>query len=153
MPTYQYKALTRSGQMVKNTVSGISKSELVNKLKANDLTPINIQQAITFMNKDKYRARKHKTVDSVLKNSTISEGESKLQVIKTSLLGPQKITKRDVMVFTQSFLLLKKAQFNNIHALNTVIQSTQNPSMKSVLEDILVGVEARRKYIFYNGIL
>ena len=102
MPTYQYKALTRSGQMVKNTVSGISKSELVNKLKANDLTPINIQQAITF---------------------------------------------------TQSFLLLKKAQFNNIHALNTVIQSTENPSMKSVLEDILIGVEARRKYVLYNGIL
>ena len=57
------------------------------------------------------------------------------------------------MVFTQSFLLLKKAEFNNIHALNTVIQSTENPSMKSVLEDILIGVEARRKYVLYNGIL
>lgn len=153
MPTYQYKAITPSGQIVKNTVSGISKTELVNKLKANNLTPVNIEQAITFINKDKYRARKHKTAESILKSSTISDGESKWEAIKTSILGPQRITKRDVMVFTQSFLLLKKAEFNNIHALNTVIQSTENPSMKSVLEDILVGVEARRKYIFYNGIL
>ena len=46
------------------------------------------------------------------------------------------------MVFTQNFYLLKKANFNNIHALNTIIESTENISFKGILEDILAGVEA-----------
>ena len=45
------------------------------------------------------------------------------------------------MVFTQNFYLLKKANFNNIHALNTLIESTENLSFRGVLEDILAGVE------------
>ena len=46
------------------------------------------------------------------------------------------------MVFTQNFYLLKKANFNNIHALSTIIESTENVSFKGILEDILAGVEA-----------
>ena len=54
----------------------------------------------------------------------------------------ERITERDVRIFTQNFFLLKKANFNNIHALNTLIQSTENMSFRGVLEDILAGVEA-----------
>ena len=54
----------------------------------------------------------------------------------------EKITQRDIVVFTQNFYLLKKANFNNIHALNTIIESTDNLSFRGVLEDILAGVEA-----------
>ena len=46
------------------------------------------------------------------------------------------------MIFTQNFYLLKKANFNNIHALDTIIQSTENLSFRGILEDILAGVEA-----------
>ena len=46
------------------------------------------------------------------------------------------------MIFTQNFYLLKKANFNNIHALDTIIQSTENVSFRGVLEDILAGIEA-----------
>ena len=38
--------------------------------------------------------------------------------------------------------MLKKANFNNIHALSTIIESTENISFRGVLEDILAGVEA-----------
>ena len=38
--------------------------------------------------------------------------------------------------------MLKKANFNNIHALNTIIESTENVTFKGILEDILAGVEA-----------
>lgn len=54
----------------------------------------------------------------------------------------EKITQRDIVVFTQNFYLLKKANFNNIHALSTIIESTENLSFKGILEDILAGVEA-----------
>ena len=38
--------------------------------------------------------------------------------------------------------MLKKANFNNIHALSTIIENTENPSFRAILEDILLGVEA-----------
>ena len=153
MPTYQYKAMTKNGRVVKNTISGMTKAELVKKLKKNDLVPIDIQQAVNFGTKDKYKARNHKDAEAVLKdmspaqidllynNRNKKEKVSAYQSFKSKYLSTQKITKRDVMVFTQSFLLLKKADFNNIHALQTVIQSTENPSLRGVLEDILSGVE------------
>lgn len=153
MPTYQYKAMTKNGRVVKNTISGMTKVELVKKLKKNDLVPIDIQQAVNFGTKDKYKARNHKDAEAVLKdmspaqidllynNRNKKEKVSTYQSFKSKYLSTQKITKRDVMVFTQSFLLLKKADFNNIHALQTVIQSTENPSLRGVLEDILSGVE------------
>lgn len=46
------------------------------------------------------------------------------------------------MIFTQNFYLLKKADFNNIHALSTIIQSTENLTFRGILEDILAGIEA-----------
>ena len=54
----------------------------------------------------------------------------------------EKVTTRDIVVFTQNFYLLKKANFNNIHALSTIIETTENPSFRAVIEDILLGVEA-----------
>ena len=53
-----------------------------------------------------------------------------------------KITSRDLVVFTQDFYLLKKANFNNIHALTTIIDKTENLRFKEILKDILAGVEA-----------
>ena len=54
----------------------------------------------------------------------------------------EKVTSRDLVIFTQNFYLLKKANFNNIHALSTIIESTDNLSFRGILEDILAGVEA-----------
>ena len=62
--------------------------------------------------------------------------------INLYLAKTEKITQRDLVVFTQNFYLLKKANFNNIHALNTIIESTENLSFRGILEDILAGVEA-----------
>ena len=38
--------------------------------------------------------------------------------------------------------MLKKSGFNNIKALGTVIQNTENDTLKQILEDVLAGVEA-----------
>ena len=72
------------------------------------------------------------------KNKTLSTKEK----INLYFARTEKITQRDIVVFTQNFYLLKKANFNNIHALNTIIESTENISFRGVLEDILAGVEA-----------
>ena len=62
--------------------------------------------------------------------------------INLALSREEKITSRDIIIFTQNFYLLKKANFNNIHALSTIIESTENMSLRGVLEDILAGVES-----------
>lgn len=68
--------------------------------------------------------------------------ESYIQKINNALAQTEKITTRDLVIFTQNFYLLKKANFNNIHALNTIINSTENYIFKGILEDILAGVQA-----------
>jgi len=80
--------------------------------------------------------------------NTTNIGKSKPKQLSTKekinlyFAKTEKITTRDIMIFTQNFYLLKKANFNNIHALDTIIQSTENISFKGILEDILAGVEA-----------
>ena len=50
-----------------------------------------------------------------------------------------KITTRDLVIFTQDLYLLKKANFNNIHALNTIIETTENAQLKEIIKDIYRG--------------
>lgn len=44
MPVYVYKAVTNKGLVIKNKVEEPSKQELIKKLKANGITPIDIIQ-------------------------------------------------------------------------------------------------------------
>ena len=161
MPEYAYKAITSKGQVVRNKVEDASRQSLVKKLKNNGLMPIQIVQT-SYKSKSQKRVKKNvnnikdimDTNNSALVlNQEPSRTPSFIEAINLRLAASEKITTRDIMVFTQNFYLLKKANFNNIHALNTIIQSTENLSLKGILEDILAGVETRRLHIYYNGIL
>ncbi len=148
MPVFEYKAMTKSGQIVRNKVDEQNKQELLKRLKENDLMPINIVQQ---------KVRKH----SKKKRKNVSEMNNILKSIDTTKLtkrgktegnflhklnlivkSQQKVTSRDIVIFTQNLYLLKKANFNNIHALTTIIQSTENLYLRDVLYDILAGLEA-----------
>ena len=150
MPQYVYRAITKEGVIVKNRVESSSKQNLINKLKNGNLLPIDIVQVGYGINKNKVAKKKNVTdIDEILKNAnsaTINQGKAKTrstyEKINMALSTQQKITTRDIMIFTQNFYLLKKADFNNIHALSTIIENTENFTFRSILEDILAGVEA-----------
>ena len=150
MPTYMYKAMTRTGVVVKNKVESASKQHLVKTLKNNNLLPISIEQLAYKSKNAPKRQRKNVTdIQEIMKNiNTTQIGSEKQRSLSTKekinlyFAKTEKITTRDVVIFTQNFYLLKKANFNNIHALNTIIQSTENLSFRGILEDILAGVEA-----------
>ena len=150
MPTYMYKAMTRTGVVVKNKVESASKQHLVKTLKNNNLLPISIEQLAYKSKNTPKRQRKNVTdIQEIMKNiNTTQIGSEKQRTLSTKekinlyFAKTEKITTRDVVIFTQNFYLLKKANFNNIHALNTIIQSTENLSFRGILEDILAGVEA-----------
>lgn len=156
MPAFQYKAIdNRTGQVIKNTVNGVTKQELYKMLKNNGLTPIDIQQALE-VTATKQPVKKHRSSEEILRdlspdqvrliyNSNSNVKKTKNMTAKSKKISKNrghKITTRDIVIFTQNFLLLKKADFNNIHALETVINSTENARFKSILEDILAGVES-----------
>ena len=150
MPTYIYKAMTEKGLIVRNKVESGSKQQLIKSLKNNDLLPISIEQ-ISYRSKNaKKRQKKNVTdIQEIMKNiNTTQIGNDRKRTLTTKekinlyFAKSEKITQRDIVVFTQDFYLLKKANFNNIHALNTIIENTENISFRGVLEDILAGVEA-----------
>lgn len=145
MPLYLYKAIDKLGNIVKNKVEDISKNSLLYKLKRNELTPIEIVELKGRRNKANKNKRNIKNIADILKNlnsgELVNSRKKKKNILSTSL-GNQKITSRDLIVFSQNFYLLKKADFNNIHALTTIIESTENEKFKGILEDILAGVEA-----------
>ena len=150
MPTYMYKAMTKTGVVVRNRVEFASKQNLIKTLKSNDLLPISIEQISYSSKKTPKRKKKNITdIQEIMKNvNTTQLNKEKKMTLSTKekinmyLAKTEKITQRDIVVFTQNFYLLKKANFNNIHALNTIIESTDNLSFRGVLEDILAGVEA-----------
>ncbi len=150
MPTYMYKAMTKRGLIVRNKVESGSKQNLIKILKNNGLIPISIEQMSYQSKNAKKRQKKNVTdIQEIMKNvNTTQIGANKQKTLSTKekinlyFAKTEKITQRDIVVFTQNFYLLKKANFNNIHALNTIIESTENLSFKGILEDILAGVEA-----------
>ena len=147
MPTYMYKAVTSSGLVVRNRVEAGSKQNLLRTLKENDLMPITIEQVAYSAKKKKTKKKNIKDIEEIMKNVNTTQINTKKQStlkekINMYLSKTETVTSRDLVIFTQNFYLLKKANFNNIHALNTIIGSTENVTFKGVLEDILAGVEA-----------
>ena len=149
MPTYMYKAVTKTGVIVRNKVEAPSRQNLIKSLKNSNLLPISIEQVSYRSGKKPKKQKKNVTdIQEIMKNvNTTQLGNNKKTLstkekINLYFAKNEKITQRDLVVFTQNFYLLKKANFNNIHALDTIIQSTDNISFRGILEDILAGVEA-----------
>lgn len=164
MPVFKYKAVTKTGQIVENRVDETNQYILMKKLKRNDLLPIEVIQISSKSTKKvKRQKRNTESNDSVLKSirneeiqKSLSSKPSTISKIKKFLLKNERITKKDIAIFTENFYLLKKANFNNIHALSTIINTTENETFKAILEDILVGVESGdNMYVtmeYYEGV-
>lgn len=147
MPTFVYRAVSENGTIVRNRVEDISRKSLIRKLKRNNFMPINIVQVnnISF----KHNKKQKKNINNVsgvienisyLSNTVQRQKKNYMKILTTNITS--KITTRDLVIFTQDLYLLKKANFNNIHALSTIIETTENDQLKEIIKDILAGVEA-----------
>lgn len=150
MPEYVYKAVDENGVVVRNRVQDKSKQNLIKKLKINGLMPINVTQVSFGKYKKGGLKRNITNIDEIMQLANSASVAPKKETRKFStieklnmaLSKTQRVTSRDLVIFTQNLYLLKKAGFNNVHALETIIQSTENPTLKGILEDILAGVES-----------
>ena len=153
MPVFMCKTLTPQGQIVRSRVEDSSILACIRRLRRNGLTPISVTQTLSINSKSKVRKDARRNIKPEA-NFTRTNKNKKSKNKKTqggiwerlnsdiSLGGGPRITDKDIRIFTQNFYLLKKANFNNIHALNTVIGTTENPRLATILEDVLAGVES-----------
>ena len=136
MPEYVYRAITQEGVIVRNRVESGSKQALIKRLKEGNLLPIDVVQVGYGKKKVNTKRRNVTDIDEIMKtanSSSIVQGrgrkkQSVVEKINLALSKQEKITTRDIMVFTQNFYLLKKADFNNIHALSTICLLYTSPS-------------------------
>ena len=150
MPIYKYRAITNQGVIVENKIEESSKVAVINKLKRNQLNPISVETTLQRVKSRRIVKKNVKDISEILENvdtANIVQNRSKKKTtyfdkVYHKIFKSEKITNRDLVIFTQNFYLLKKADFNNIHALNTIINSTENTTFRGILEDILAGVEA-----------
>lgn len=147
MPVYKYRAATKQGDVVENRVEVANKFILLKKLKQSELLPISITSINVKSNKKINKQKRNlETSNSVLKQVRAEQIRKNMDGKEDSLFKKanaflnkgKKITKKDIKVFTQNFFLLKKANFNNIHALSTVLETIENPTLKAIVEDILL---------------
>lgn len=148
MPTFVYRAVTENGAIVRNRVEDINRKSLIKRLKNNNLMPINIVQVNRVVAKSKQKQKRNiNSANDIVQNaafmtSIAAEGEKQSLLKRLGINITRKITTRDIVIFTQDLYLLKKANFNNIHALSTIIETTENEQLKEIIKDILAGVEA-----------
>ena len=150
MPSYVFKAVSEQNKVVTGRINDATSEGAIKKLRANNMTPISLKEAVdVVINPETTKKRRNMKVTEEDKRKSTAKVMSKRKETTVEKINKfamqtssQKITPRDIRIFTQNFYLLKKSNFNNIHALKTVIQTTENVSFKYILEDILSGVEA-----------
>ena len=151
MPVFVYRAVTADGKIVRNRVEEINRKSLIKKLRRNDIYPISIIQVKKKLSTKSTKRQKKNISDlnEIVESSdmytsieTNTEKHSIINKIKRNLNIERNITSRDIIIFTQNLYLLKKANFNNIAALSTIIESTENLKLREIIKDILAGVEA-----------
>lgn len=150
MPSYVFKAVSEQNKVVTGRIKDATREGAIKKLRANNMTPISLKEAVdVVINPETTKKRRNMKVTEEDKRKSTAKVMSKRKETTVEKINKfamqtssQKITPRDIRIFTQNFYLLKKSNFNNIHALKTVVQTTENVSFKYILEDILSGVEA-----------
>ncbi len=156
MPKYRYKALSSTGKIVQGTMDDDSPKRVMERLKNNGFKPITVEQSKLLSAVSQRKEKKNKVTSTAVtkytKEKLIQEQQKRQKKglqkdISFDLSFLKRANKDDVFTFTQSLYLLKRANFTNVRALATLLENTENPAMRDVIEDILNGVESG-EYIY-----
>lgn len=124
------------------------------RLKANGLTPIKVKVA-SKLTTTKVRPDKKNQITGVAVtklNEKMQQAQKKKKVLEKDIDIPflrfgSGVKYDEILAFTQSFHLLKKAGFTNVRALTTLMENTENVVLREIIADILNGIEAG-EYIY-----
>jgi len=150
MPEYKYRGMLRNGKILRGIMVAKNRHEVIVQLKNTRVQPIVVKQLkkklisesrkkVDYKRLEKIQHDVEKQKSSRLKREPKKAGIMGLLTSDVSFGG---IKPKDVLTFTNSLYVLKKAKFNNVAAFESLFSSTENPKLQDVVEDILIGIEA-----------
>ena len=157
MPSYKYRVLFEDGKIGRGRILALSKSHAIESLKNESVQPIMIKRMKE--SKKKYKKLNYKKMSKARaialkkkkkKNSSLKDGkkltEMNIKELSKIEIHPfSGITQKDIVAFVNNFYILKKARFNNVQALQAVMDGTENFAFRDIIEDILIGVQSGEK--------
>lgn len=154
MPDFKYRGIIRTGKMVRGIIEGKNKHEAVVKLKTAKIWPIELkvkkQKLVSESKKKVDYERLNKITKDVQRNkekrnevgTDIKTSKSILNKLTADVNFSKTVKSKDILTFTNSLYILKKARFNNIAAFEALYNSTENERLKDAIDDILIGIQA-----------
>lgn len=139
MAEYKYRAMLRDGTIVRGRMETVSKGEILLKLKNSKIQPIEIRKLNRNARAKRRNTYRENDIAKLMTFTRDTKGKKK-PIVKTKIGG--KVQPKDILVFTNNLYILKKANFNNIQALESLYYGTENTTLRDIVEDILIGVEA-----------
>ena len=152
MPEYKYRGMLRNGRLLRGVTTAKNRHEVMVKLKNSRVQPIKIKaMKVKLVSESKKKvdqkrlAKIQHDVDKqkayANKHKKKMDGKSSWLTMLTSDVSLGGIKPKDVLTFTNSLCVLKKAKFNNVSAFESLFNSTKNPKLQDIVEDILIGIE------------
>ena len=155
MPSYKYRVIFEDGKVGHGKIMALNKSHAMESLKKDGIQPISIKKLPE--KRQKYKRLDYNKIEkeNLIKrvNSNLNNSKKKVDLKKITLeelnqikLHPfTRITSKDIIVLVNNLYILKKAKFNNIQALRIIYEQMENPKLKDIVEDIIIGVESGEK--------
>ncbi len=166
MPSYKYRVLFPDGRIGRGKILALTKNQAIESLKSESVQPIMVKKMndtkkykrlnYKKMNKANEKAiemeRKKKEKKERLKQNRKKFTELTLKDLKetefhlSDIKGLfSSVSPKDLIAFVNNFYILKKARFNNVQALQAVMDGTENSKFKDILEDVLIGVQGGQR--------
>lgn len=146
MPEFNYRGMLKNGKHVRGSMTARNRRDVIKKLKLSRIQPIRVvaKKEIKITN-NKIDSKKLQSIQQdVEKNKASASRRAPAKRTFASLLLSdvgRGVTPKDVLTFTNSLYILKKAKFNNIDAFEALYDTMENPKMKDIIDDILIGIE------------
>lgn len=153
MPEYKYRGMLRNGKILRGIMTARNRHDVIVKLKKTRVQPImvkSVKKQLVSESKKKIDQKKLAQIQQdVEKQKSYSKERRPKNNNKTGILSMLtsdisfgSVKPKDVLTFTNSLYVLKKAKFNNVAAFESLFNSTENKKLQDIVEDILIGVES-----------
>lgn len=138
MSRFICKVLTPQGQIVKIKMTQEDKITCLKNLKKNGMTPISVEKIADFSQAKRTQVSANIYAKRKKKINLYFRKEFKFS---------DNITVDDIIKFTQDFLVLKKSNFTNKHALMTLVNTTKKQKFKEILHKMISNID-EGKYMY-----
>lgn len=156
MPSYKYRVIYEDGKIGRGRILAKSKAHAIESLKNDNVQPVSIQRQNDPHKRFKKIDYKRLVRSQIMKNQNSREKHTQKEKIdwKNLTLRDLKklefhpfrhVTSKDIISFVNNFYILKKAKFTNVQALEALYNGVTNPAFKSIVEDLLIGVQDGEK--------